>query len=158
MKLVRQKLGNDQAYHSLVRDSLFLPLGMHSAQIETDQSGTYVGSSYGWATARDWARFGQLYLQDGKWDDYAVLPAGWVDFSRQPAAGSEEVYGAQVWLPDSTELSGVPEDLYMFRGYQDQRIVIIPSRKVVMVRLGMNEDQTFPLNEFIHEVLAALPE
>lgn len=155
--LVRQTLGNDQAYHSLLRDSLFLPVGMHSAKIETDQSGTYVGSSYGWATARDWARFGQLYLQDGRWDDYPVLPAGWVDFSCQPAMGSEGVYGAQVWLPDPTELSNVPDDLFMFRGYQDQRIVIIPSRKVVMVRLGMNEDKTFPLNKFIHEVLSALP-
>ncbi len=155
--LVRQTLGSDQAYRSLVRDSLFHPIGMHSAQIETDQSGTFVGSSYGWATARDWARFGQLYLQDGQWEGYPVLPAGWVDFSRQPAAGSEGVYGAQVWLPDPTELSDVPDDLFMFRGYQDQRIVIIPSRKVVMVRLGVNEDKTFPLNKFIHEVLAALP-
>ena len=155
--LVRQALGNDQAYHSLLRDSLFLPIGMHSAKIETDQSGTFVGSSYGWATARDWARFGQLYLQNGLWDDYPVLPAGWVDFSCQPATGSEGVYGAQIWLPDPTELSDIPEDLFMFRGYQDQRIVIIPSRKVVMVRLGMNEDKTFPLNKFIHEVLAALP-
>lgn len=156
--LIRRTLGDDQAYRSLVRDSLFLPIGMHSAQIEPDQSGTYVGSSYGWATARDWARFGQLYLQDGRWDDYPVLPAGWVDFSRQPAVGSEGVYGAQIWLPDPTELSDVPEDLFMFRGYQDQRIVIIPSRKVVMVRLGVNKDKNFPLNKFIHEVLAALPE
>ncbi|WP_367388839.1 serine hydrolase domain-containing protein [Lewinella sp. LCG006] len=156
--LVRQTLGNDPAYRSLVRDSLFLPIGMHSAQIDTDQSGTFVGSSYCWATARDWARFGQLYLQDGQWDGYPILPAGWVDFSRQVAAGSEGVYGAQVWLPDPEELSEVPEDLFMFRGFQDQRIVIIPSRKVVMVRLGMNEDKTFALNKFIHEVLAALPE
>lgn len=156
--LVRQTVKDDQAYRGLVRDSLFHLIGMHSAQIESDQSGTLVGSSYGWATARDWARFGQLYLQDGRWDDYAVLPTGWVDFSRERAVGSEGVYGAQVWLPDPTELSDVPEDLFMFRGYQDQRIVIIPSRKIVMVRLGVNEDKTFPLNKFIHEVLAALPE
>lgn len=155
--LVRQTLANDQAYHNLVRDSLFNTIGMHSAQMETDQSGTFVGSSYGWATARDWARFGQLYLQDGQWDGYPVLPAGWVDFSREVAAGSEGVYGAQVWLPNPEELSDVPSDLFMFRGYQDQRIVIIPSRKVVMVRLGMNKDQTFPLSKFIDEVLAALP-
>ncbi|MGH1432873.1 MAG: serine hydrolase domain-containing protein [Lewinella sp.] len=155
--LIRQTLGNDQAYHNLVQDSLFNTIGMHSAQMESDQSGTFVGSSYGWATARDWARFGQLYLQDGQWDGYPVLPAGWVDFSREVAAGSEGVYGAQIWLPDPEELSDVPSDLFMFRGYQDQRIVIIPSRKVVMVRLGMNEDKTFPLGKFIDEVLAALP-
>jgi CubicO group peptidase (beta-lactamase class C family) len=156
--LIRRTLGNDQAYRSLLRDSLFHPIGMHSALIETDQSGTFVGSSYGWATARDWARFGQLYLQDGQWDGYPILPAGWVDFSREVAAGSEGIYGAQVWLPEPEELTDVPEDLFMFRGFQDQRIVMIPSRKVVMVRLGMNEDKTFALDQFIHEVLAALPE
>lgn len=156
--LIRRTIDDDQAYQALVRDSLFIPLGMHSARIECDQSGTFVGSSYGWATARDWARFGQLYLQDGRWDDYAVLPNGWVDFSREPAAGSEGVYGAQVWLPEEEELGETPDDLFMFRGFQDQRIVIIPSRKCVMVRLGMNEDKTFPLKKFVDGVLAALPE
>jgi hypothetical protein len=156
--LVRRTLGDEQAYQALLRDSLFHRIGMHSARIECDQSGTLVGSSYGWATARDWARFGQLYLQDGKWDGYPVLPASWVDYSRQVATGSEGVYGAQIWLPDPSELSDVPEDLFMFRGFQDQRIVIIPSRNCVMVRLGMNDDKTFALAKFVREVLAALPE
>lgn len=156
-RLIRQRLNDDETYARFVRDRLFLPLGMHSAQIEVDQSGTIVGSSYGWATARDWARFGQLYLDDGVVDGDRILPVGWVDYSVQVAAGSEGVYGAQIWLPDPEELPDVPADLFMFRGFQDQRIVIVPSRKCVMVRLGMNEDKTFPLNKFITQVLAALP-
>lgn len=155
--LVRAKLKDDNAYATFARDSLFLPAGMHTARIEVDQSGTYVGSSYGWATARDWARFGQLYLDQGQVDGYQILPPDWVDYSIQPAAGSDGVYAAQIWLPHPDELTDVPEDLFMFRGFQDQRIAIIPSRNCVIVRLGMNNDQVFPLQQFLSEVLAALP-
>ena len=156
-QLVRNALNDEAAYATFARDSLFLPAGMHSARIEVDQSGSYVGSSYGWATARDWARFAQLYMDEGRVDGYQLLPEGWVDFSVEKAAGSDGVYGAQVWLPQSDELPSVPSDLFMFRGFQDQRIVMIPSRKCVMVRLGMNADQSFPLQSFISEVLEALP-
>jgi CubicO group peptidase (beta-lactamase class C family) len=154
--LIREKAGSDEAYHQLVYEELFLPLGMHSALIEPDQSGTLVGSSYGWATARDWAKFGQLYLEDGKVDGYQLLPENWVSFSREPANGSEGTYGAQIWL-QTDDATHAPSDVFMFRGFQDQRIVIIPSRRCVLVRLGKNKDKTFPLDTFIKEVLAALP-
>ena len=156
-KVVRNAINDDNAYATFARDSLFLPLGMHSARIEVDQSSSYVGSSYGWATARDWARFGQLYLDNGEVDGYQLLPENWVDYSIQPAAGSDGIYAAQIWLPHPDELTDVPEDLYMFRGFQDQRIAMIPSRNCVIVRLGMNDDQIFPLQNFLTEVLAALP-
>lgn len=156
-RLVRDAINDDNAYATFARDSLFLPTGMHSARIEVDQSGSYVGSSYGWATARDWARFGQLYLNSGQVDSFPILPEGWVDYSVQPAAGSDGIYAAQIWLPHPDELNDVPEDLFMFRGFQDQRIVIIPSRNCVIVRLGMNDDQLFHLQKLISEVLAALP-
>jgi CubicO group peptidase (beta-lactamase class C family) len=155
--LVREKTGSEKAYYQLVREELFLPLGMHSAMIEVDQSGTMVGSSYGWATVRDWARFGQLYLNNGQVDGFQLLPGNWVNFSREVANGSEGTYGAQIWL-QSDDATNAPEDVFMFRGFQDQRIVMIPSRQCVMVRLGKNKDKTFPLDTFIEEVLAALPE
>ncbi|RME94002.1 MAG: class C beta-lactamase-related serine hydrolase [Bacteroidetes bacterium] len=155
-QLLRQKSGNKTAYRAMLYDSLFASIGMHSARIERDQSDHYVGSSYGWATARDWARFGQLYLQQGRWNGKQLLPAGWVDFSRQAAEGSNGIYGAHIWL-QTADARSAPADVFMFRGFQDQRIVIIPSRQVVLVRLGMNADQTFPLDDFLQLALKGFP-
>ena len=90
-------------------------------------------------------------------DGEQLLPNGWVDYSRQPAEGSDGIYGAQVWL-QTEDISAAPEDVFLFRGFQDQRIVIMPSYETVIVRLGINEDQTFPLNDFVTKVLAGLPE
>ena len=157
-RLIRQTLEDDEAYWAFAQDSLFVPAGMPSARIEVDQSGNYVGSSYGWATAQDWARFGQLYLDNGRVGERQVLPADWVSISTAPAAGSDGVYGAQIWLPNPEELPDAPADMFLFRGFQDQRIAVIPSRNCVIVRLGMNEDNSFPLNDFLKGVLAALPE
>ncbi|MEL7220377.1 MAG: serine hydrolase [Bacteroidota bacterium] len=154
-KIIRETIGDDDAYLSLVYDRLFTPLGMTSALIEPDQSGTLVGSSYGWATARDWAKFGQLYLDKGRVGDQQLLPESWIAFSQEAANGSAGIYGAQIWL-QTEDASNAPEDVFMFRGFQDQRIVIIPSRKCVIVRLGKNKDQTFPLDRLIKEVLAGV--
>ena len=156
-ELIRQTFNDDEAYWQFARDSLFAPAGMQSARIEVDQSGNFVGSSYGWATAQDWARFGQLYLNAGRVGDRQILPEDWVSVSTVPAAGSNGIYGAQIWLPDPAELPDVPKDLFLFRGFQDQRIAVVPSRNCVIVRLGMNEDHKFPLNRFLTDVLAALP-
>jgi CubicO group peptidase (beta-lactamase class C family) len=153
--LIRQHLPEEQ-YATFARDSLFAKVGMTSALIEADQGGTQVGSSYGWARAADWARFGQLYLQDGVWNGERILPAGWVDFSRIPAEGSEGTYGAQIWLR-SDDAAHAPADAFMFRGFQDQRIVVIPSRQCVLLRIGTNRDKTFAHDDFITGVMAALP-
>ncbi|HMQ46978.1 MAG TPA: serine hydrolase [Saprospiraceae bacterium] len=154
--IIRNTFPDENSYLSFIRDSLFQALGMHSALIESDQSGKAVGSSYGWATARDWARFGLLYLQDGYWNGEAFLPKGWVSWSQEVANGSEGIYGAHIWLK-THDATNAPDDVFQFRGFQDQRIVMIPSRECVLVRLGMNDDQTFDLNTFIKEVLDALP-
>ena len=127
-----------------------------SLLIEPDQSGNPVGSSYGWATARDWARLGQFMLQDGVWAGDTLLQPGWIDFMRTPAEGSNGTYGAQLWLP-GPGLPSLPGDAYMMRGFQDQRVIVVPSHNTVIARLGHNDDKSADFEGLVKRVLEALP-
>ncbi|RUY38738.1 serine hydrolase [Mesorhizobium sp. M7A.F.Ca.CA.002.07.1.1] len=127
------------------RTALFEPLGMHSAGLETDEQGTFVGSSYLYATAHDWARFGQFLLQGGVWNGNQILPAGFVDWMREPASASK-VYGkGQLWIeapgdeenPGAGVAAGLPKDTYWMEGHDGQTVAIIPSEQLVVVRLGL---------------------
>ncbi|RUZ29320.1 MULTISPECIES: serine hydrolase [unclassified Mesorhizobium] len=127
------------------RTALFEPLGMHSAVLETDELGTFVGSSYLYATAHDWARFGQFLLQGGVWNGNQILPAGFVDWMREPASASK-VYGkGQLWIeapgdeenPGAGVAAGLPKDTYWMEGHDGQTVAIIPSEQLVVVRLGL---------------------
>lgn len=124
------------------RQALFGPLGMRSAVLEADAAGTYVGSSYLYATARDWARFGQFLLQDGVWNGEPVLPPGFVGWMREPAPASGGEYGrGHVWLqvPAAPGEAGaaVPPDTFWLRGHDGQSMAIIPSKQLVVLRLGL---------------------
>lgn len=122
------------------RRALFGPLGMESAVLETDASGTFVGSSYLYATARDWARFGQFLLQDGEWNGEQILPAGYVDWMREAAPASNGVYGrGQLWFagPGRGRQAELPADTYWLRGHDGQSMAIIPSRSLIVLRLGL---------------------
>ena len=149
--LGQQLGGNDSLYAAL--DDLFLSIAP-SLLIEPDQSGRPVGSSYGWATARDWARLGQFMLQDGVWNGDTLLPPGWVDFMREPAAGSDGGYGGHLWLPGS-DMPSLPPDAYMMRGFQDQRVFVIPSKQLVIARLGHGEDKVTDFDGLVFRILAA---
>ncbi|NVD39242.1 serine hydrolase [Ensifer sp. HO-A22] len=122
-------------------EALFLPLGMTSAVMETDASGTFVGSSYMYATARDWARFGQFLLQDGSWKGRAFLPKDYVTFMRTPTKASGGEYGAgQVWLQENGVRAGTgvfPADTFWMLGHDGQAIMLVPSLKLAVVRLGL---------------------
>ncbi|WP_376703936.1 serine hydrolase [Mesorhizobium sp. ISC25] len=127
------------------RTALFDPLGMHSAVLEADENGTFVGSSYLYATARDWARFGQFLLQGGVWNGKAILPAGFVDWMREPATASK-VYGkGQLWIegpgdeenPGAGIAVGLPKDTYWMEGHDGQTVAIVPSEQLVVLRLGL---------------------
>jgi CubicO group peptidase (beta-lactamase class C family) len=127
------------------RQVLFEPLGMRSAVLETDAKGTFVGSSYMYATARDWARFGQFLLQDGVWAGIRILPEGFVDWMRQPSPASK-VYGrGQVWIeapgdeetPGAGVAAGVPADTFWLEGHDGQTVAIVPSKQLVVVRMGL---------------------
>ncbi|WP_395646169.1 serine hydrolase domain-containing protein [Terricaulis sp.] len=128
-----------------MRASLFDKIGMHPV-VEFDPRGLFYGSSLIWATARDFARFGYLYLRNGVWNGQRVLPEGWVDFARTPGpAQNTDTYGAQWWLQPQSG-TGRPtralltdpsmRDAYSAQGYEGQIIVVVPSRDIVMVRLG----------------------
>ncbi|MAS03607.1 MAG: 6-aminohexanoate hydrolase [Ahrensia sp.] len=125
------------------RDALFGPLGMRSAVLETDARGTFVGSSYLYATARDWARIGQFLLQRGVWDGRSLLPVGFVDWMVEPHPASNGEYGrghvwrrpSNAWLPG--ENPELPKDAFFMSGHDGQSVSIVPSENLVVVRLGL---------------------
>jgi CubicO group peptidase (beta-lactamase class C family) len=136
-----------EAYLSLPRTALFDPAGMQSAIFEPDAAGTLVGSSFLYATARDFARFGELYLNDGARNGVQVLPKGWVTYSATPApAAPQGCYGVQVWLnkgsPDSATLPrpSLPSDVMLMNGTFGQFVAVLPSTNMVIVRLGESHD------------------
>ena len=165
-QLVRDSVGGSlEQYLTFPRRVLFDKLGMQSAVMEPDATGLYVASSFMYATARDWARFGQLYLQDGVWNGERILPEGWVEFSRTPApAAPLGQYGGQWWLNagapnDSTkrEFPRLPRELYYASGFEGQTVAVIPSRELVVVRLGLSRpDDAYDLTELIGGVLDAI--
>lgn len=125
-------------YHAYPYEELFWPIGMNSAVFEVDPSGTFIGSSYVYATPRDFARFGELYLNDGKWNGVQILPENWVDYTNMPASGINQQYGAHWSLnQDGSNLPGLPEDIYYLGGNDGQFIFVIPSKNAVIVRLGV---------------------
>jgi len=160
-RAIRAVLNDDAAYADFPRRALFAPLQMTSAVIETDPSGSFIGSSFGYATARDWARLGLLYVNDGVWEGARILPEGWVAYTRTPApADPLKRYGAHVWLKVADNYSGgavLPADAFHATGHAGQFITMIPSARLVIVRLGLTRypnvwDQT----GFVREVIDAM--
>ena len=148
--------GKDLDYLTFPRRALFDRLGMSTAVIEIDTAGNFVGSSSMYASARDWARFGLLYLQDGVWENERILPEGWVEFSRTSPLVSKDRYGAHFWLlKNYPQQKPLPQDLFMADGYEGQSVIIIPSRKLVVVRLGKGGWEE---RKFIEQLLEAIPD
>ena len=149
---LRNQFDSHQEYLDFWYRELIDRIGMHSMIIETDISGTYVGSSYGWATPRDWAKFGLLYLHKGNWNGEQILNESWVEFSHTPTDGSEGSYGAQFWLNAGGMYPDAPKDIYFCNGYQGQQVVIIPSKEMVIVRMGLTEYPDFDFNSFLSNI------
>ncbi len=153
-------------YYRFINESLFNRIGMASAIMEPDPSGTVVGSSYTVATVRDWARFGLLYLQGGVWDGRQVLPEGWVEYTTTPTPKAPKgEYGALFWLnagepghPDNRLWPHAPLDAYAAQGFQEQKVIVIPSKKLVLVRFGATAPRSaWDTDAFIADVIRALP-
>lgn len=137
-QLVRQKFDSDTSCYAFTQDQLFEKIGITDAVFEVDASGDFVGSSYLYATARDYARFGLLYLNDGVFNGERILPEGWVGYTRTPASGSNGEYGALFWLNKGGSYPSAPDDMFSCQGHDGQMIFIIPSRDLVVVVLGFS--------------------
>lgn len=167
-RILRDAVGGSMAdYFAFPREALFDRIGMLNTVIEPDASGTLVGSSFMYSTARDLARFGLLCLQDGVWRGERILPEGWIDYCTTPTpAAPMGIYGAQFWLnagdpkdPSKRAWPDVPADAFYCSGFDVQRVIMVPSRETVIVRLGRTPDSSaWDVNAFIAGVLKALPE
>jgi CubicO group peptidase (beta-lactamase class C family) len=134
--LIRKQFSSDSAYYVFANNQLFNKIGMPDAVFEADPSGTRVGSSYLYATARDYARFALLYQNDGVFNGERILPEGWVKYTTTAASDSKGAYGAFFWLNKGKGLPSVPEDAFLCQGHDGQYICIIPSKELIVVELG----------------------
>jgi len=155
LSLIIRKTVGDDYYYRFPYEELFGKTGMYSAMLEPDASGTFVGSSYCYATARDWARFGLLYLHDGVWNGQRILPEGWVKWTT--SGGS---YGALWWL--NNEEGGyrrhphIPGDCFACEGYEGQYVWVVPSADLVVVRMAMEHGHRLDPDNFLPGVIKAL--
>ena len=158
MRYLRGKFASDTEFLAYIRSRLFEPLGIRNACFEPDMSGTPVGSSYLYVTARDYARFGQLYLDDGMIGTTRILPENWVKYASTPASDSEGGYGAFFWLNQNKKCPDAPTDMFSCQGHDGQEIYIIPSRDLVVVVLGYSPkpDRVIDFNALLRDVIAAL--
>ncbi|CAN5764106.1 hypothetical protein BH23ACT2_BH23ACT2_01510 [soil metagenome] len=142
--------GMDRFLHERVLD----PIGMSSARAEFDAAGTFIGSSYLYATLRDWCRFGLLAMRDGQWDGRPIVPDGWIDWSRTARSRDEELlHGAHWWTWDQDQMP------FGAHGFEGQRVICFPARDVVVVRLGKTGgDHSTALNDHLTDIAACVPE
>jgi len=141
-RIIRDTVGGHTSdVVAFARRELFEPLGMRHVTLEFDATGTPIGSTYMLASARDWARFGMLYLSDGVIQGHRILPEGWVNYSSTPTLDSD--YGAGFWTNRGNNHNaigrikgGMPADSFYASGLLGQRVVILPSERLVITRFG----------------------
>lgn len=157
--------GRGENYHSFPQRALFDKLGMRDAMIETDPFGNFLGQGLAFMPARDWARLGNLYLQDGVWNGERLLPEGYVEYARTTApaweADGRPVYGgAFFWVDNEVGADGIPRNFSM-RGAGGQSTTIIPSHELVIVRIGKYSgasEVNGTMREMLPMLLEAVPE
>jgi len=166
-RILRDALGGDlESTLRFARRALFEPAQIRTAILEFDASGTPLGSSFAFMSARDWARFGLLHLQNGMWDGRRVLPEGWVEYVTTPTPASGSRYGAHWWInrghPDPSkqrEWPSLPAEVYTAWGHSGQYVMIDPTADLVVVRLGLAQRDVSELHgiePLVHAVREAL--
>lgn len=159
-----RRVVGDAEYATFPRRALFDRIGVSRAVMETDGRDNFIGSSFVWATARDWARFGALYANDGVWGSERILPEGWVAYSRTPApADAHHRYGAHFWLKIADNYQQpsrevvFPPDAFHAVGHEGQFLTIIPSQRLVIVRLGLTRHAgVWDQREFVRRILEGI--
>lgn len=138
--ILRNQFKTHQEYLDFWYSDLIDKIGMNSMIIEADLEGNYVGSSYGWATPRDWAKLGLLYLHNGNWNGEQLFTKEWVKYATTATPTSDGWYGAQIWLNAGNRYPNVPKNMYFFSGYQGQNVFILPDEDLVVVRMGLTKN------------------
>ncbi|MBF2707174.1 serine hydrolase domain-containing protein [Flavobacterium soyangense] len=151
--ILRRQFKTHQEYLDFWYSALIDKIGMNSMLVETDMAGNYVGSSYSWATTRDWAKFGLLYLHKGNWNGEQILDESWVKFTATPTNTCNGNYGAHFWLNAGGKFPDVPKDMFYCSGYQGQMVAIFPSQDLVIVRMGLTEDPEFDFNGLLSGIV-----
>jgi CubicO group peptidase (beta-lactamase class C family) len=154
--ILRKQFKTHQEYLDFWYSALIDKIGMHSMLIETDMAGNYVGSSYGWATTRDWSKLGLLYLHKGNWNGEQLFDASWAKYVSTPTNTSHGRYGAQFWLNAGGFYPDAPRDMYSCNGYQGQKVYIIPSQDLVIVRMGLTGDSQFDFNGLLSGIVGSV--
>lgn len=154
--ILRKQFKTHQEYLDFWYSALIDKIGMNSMVIETDMAGNYVGSSYGWATTRDWSKFGLLYLHKGNWNGEQIFNESWVKYTSTPTNTSNGRYGGHFWLNASGHFPDVPRDMYYCSGFQGQMVAIIPSLDLVIVRMGLKEDPEFDFNGMLKGIIESV--
>ncbi len=156
-RILRAQFKTQQEYLDFWYGAVIDKIGMNSMIVEQDMTGTFVGSSYGWATPRDWSKFGLLYLHKGNWNGEQILDESWVKYTATPTKTSEGKYGAQFWLNAGGKFPDVPRDMFYCSGYQGQMVAIIPSLDMVIVRMGVKEEEPgFDFNGFLKGIISSV--
>ena len=155
---MKRALGSDEVYQRFPRTALLDKIGMRNTLVSTDRFHNFILSSQVYTNARDLARFGLLYAQNGMWDDERLLSREWIDFVTAPAPATKErgnFYGGQWWLvPD--DRTDVPKDAYSTSGNRGQYVIVVPSHDLVIVRRGLDFGaQGFNRWDLTREVLRA---
>lgn len=153
--IVRDKFATHQEYLDYWYTNLIDKIGMNSMVVETDLVGNYIASSYSWATARDWSKLGLLYLFNGNWNGEQIFGTDWVAYATAPTPTSNGEYGATIWLNNEGQLPDVPKNMYHFRGYQGQYVIVLPEQDMVIVRMGLVKDPV-AINKYISSVISAI--
>ncbi len=152
--IIRNQFKTHQEYIDFWYSSLIDKIGMNSMIVEQDMTGNFIGSSYGWATTRDWSKFGLLYLHKGNWNGEQIFDENWAKYVSTPTNGSKGIYGAHFWLNAGGRYPDAPKDIYSCNGFQGQIIFIIPSHDMVIVRMGLKEEKDgFDFNGLLKGVL-----
>ena len=155
VRYLRGRFASEEEFLQYIHERLFDPLGIDNPCFEPDMSGTPVGSSYLYATARDFARLGYMYLHDGCVGEERLLPEHWVEYTTTPASDSKGGYGACFWLNRGKTYPSAPEDMYSCQGHDGQMIFIIPSKELVVVVLGYSPkpDRVIEFDRLLRDII-----